>query len=153
MVLKHRHGLRLEFWELALEAFRKSSCTLYNNISPSRDHWLSAGSGLRSCPYNLIFGQNFIRVEFSMQRPSQEENKNIFDQLLLQKSLIESEFGEQLQWLRLDEKIASRVQYVHTIDGYDKLNWQFIIDWMIKYMQLLEQALEAQLQKIKVIRV
>src|SRR5690554_5559408 len=43
---RRSHGLRLAFWEQALEAFIQSSCRLFDNISPGRDHWLSAGSGL-----------------------------------------------------------------------------------------------------------
>lgn len=55
VVLKNRHSVRREYWEQALEVFQKSDCHLFNNISPSKDHWLSAGSGLSGCPYNLIF--------------------------------------------------------------------------------------------------
>lgn len=43
---KNRHTLRLAFWEQALEAFGRSDCALFNNISPTKDHWLSAGSGI-----------------------------------------------------------------------------------------------------------
>lgn len=38
VVLKNRHTVRREYWERALEAFQKSACQLYNNISPSNDH-------------------------------------------------------------------------------------------------------------------
>jgi len=62
VVLKNRHNVRREYWEHALEVFQSSPCTLYNNISPSKDHWLSAGSGLSGCPYALIFLQKELRV-------------------------------------------------------------------------------------------
>lgn len=48
--LKNRHRIRMAFWEQALEAMRNSQSDLFNNISASKDHWLNAGSGLRSCP-------------------------------------------------------------------------------------------------------
>src|SRR5690606_32408632 len=66
--LKQRHTLRLAFWERLLEAFTNSDCRLFDNISPGKDHWLSAGSGMSSMVYNVIFGKSEIRVEFSMQR-------------------------------------------------------------------------------------
>lgn len=36
VVLKNRHSIRRQYWEHTLEVFQKSSCTLYNNISPSK---------------------------------------------------------------------------------------------------------------------
>ncbi|EPG9560210.1 DUF4268 domain-containing protein, partial [Morganella morganii] len=48
--LQQRHYLRREFWTLALEEFRRSRCDLFNNRSPSTDHWLAAGSGLSGVP-------------------------------------------------------------------------------------------------------
>ena len=57
VVLKNRHNVRHQYWEQALEVFQNSSCTLYNNVSAGKDHWLSAGSGLRGCPYNLLLLQ------------------------------------------------------------------------------------------------
>ena len=40
---KERHGIRYAFWQQALEALRQAGVPLYQNISPSQDHWLSAG--------------------------------------------------------------------------------------------------------------
>lgn len=47
---RQSHWLRQAFWEQALDAFGDSSCNLYNNISPGKDHWLAAGSGLSGSP-------------------------------------------------------------------------------------------------------
>lgn len=52
-----RHGLRLQFWAKALELLRADGVDLYANVNPTKDHWLSAGSGVRSCPFQMIFGQ------------------------------------------------------------------------------------------------
>jgi hypothetical protein len=146
--LKNRHKLRLAFWEQALEVIRASNCDLFNNINPSKDHWLSAGSGVRACPFSLIFGSKEARVELSMSRPITEENKFIFDALQLRRQSIESEFGYGLEWLRLDNKKASRIQYKKEFDGYNKDNWEDIIEWMVKHMSLLEVALKAPLFEV-----
>lgn len=145
---KQRYTLRLAFWEQALEAFSQSSCTLYNNISPSKDHWLSAGSGMRAMPYNLIFGKNEIRVEFSLQRSEADVNAYVFEQLAIQKEIIEAAFSDQLIWLPLPSKKACRIQYAKAVDGYDKANWPDMIQWMIKHMTQLENALGKPLKKI-----
>lgn len=146
--VKNRHRIRMAFWEQALEAMKNSQCDLFNNISTSKDHWLSAGSGVRSCPFSLIFGTREARVEFSMSRSEMTENKFIFDQLLEKKEEIESSFGAELEWLRLDDKKASRVQYKKNFEGYNRENWPEIIEWMVKHMTMLEVAFKQPLTAI-----
>lgn len=65
---KQSQRLRKAFWTQMLEKFHASDCTLYNNISPSMDHWLCAGSGISGMPYNLIFSKKEIRVELWISR-------------------------------------------------------------------------------------
>ena len=124
---KNRHTLRLAFWEQALEAFSHSNCTLYSNISPGKDHWLSGGSGLSSMPFNLIFGKNELRIEFSMQRSEPEANQFVFERLQAQKEKIEADFGASLTWLPLPSRKACRILFARPVDGYDKANWPEMI--------------------------
>lgn len=147
VVLKNRHNVRREYWEHALEVFQSSPCTLYNNISPSKDHWLSAGSGLSGCPYALIFLQKELRVELSIARSSTEENKYIFDFLYEKKDKIEESFGDQLEWLRLDDKKSSRIQYTCKADGFNKEQWSEWVKWHLAQMTKLEKAFKAPLQQ------
>lgn len=144
--LKNRHKVRLAFWEQALEAMRDSSCNLFDNISATKDHWLNAGSGVRSCPFALIFGTKEARVEFNMSRSETSENKFMFDLLHEKKTEIEVKFGAELEWLRLDEKKASRIQFKKGFDGYNRDNWLEIIEWLVNEMSKLEQALKQPLQ-------
>ncbi|MCD9496759.1 DUF4268 domain-containing protein [Photobacterium phosphoreum] len=146
--LKNRHRIRIAFWEQALEAMKSSQCDLFNNINPSKDHWLSAGSGVRSCPFSLIFGIREARVEFSMSRSEMVENKFIFDHLLETKLDIEVAFGSELEWLRLDNKKASRIQFKLNFDGYNRDNWPEIIAWMVKHMTMFEGAFKQPLLRI-----
>lgn len=147
VVLKNRHTVRREYWERALEAFQKSSCQLYNNISPSKDHWLSAGSGLSGCPYNLIFLQKELRVELWISRGVTEENKYLFDLLSQSKQDIEHTFGAELDWMRLDEKKSCRIQFSTKADGFNKETWPQAVAWHLEQMTKLEKALKGPLQK------
>lgn len=146
---RRSHGLRLEFWEQALEAFSQSSCRLFDNISPGRDHWLSAGSGLSGMSFNLIFGKSEIRVEFYMSRPQAETNQLVFDQLFAQKEQIEAAFGAELEWQPLPNRKACRIQYSRAVDGYNKDNWADMIKWLVEHMTRLEAALSAPLGVIR----
>lgn len=146
---RRSHGLRLEFWEQTLDAFCQSSCRLYDNISPGRDHWLAAGSGLSGMSFNLIFGKNEIRVEFSMQRSQAEANQLVFDRLLAQKQQIETAFAAELDWLPLPGRKACRIQFAKPVDGYNKDHWPEMIKWLVEHMTRLDNALNTHLEKIK----
>ena len=145
---KNRHTLRLAFWEQALEAFNQSPCHLFNNISPTKDHWLSAGSGVRGMPYQLIFGKNEVRVGFSLQNSQAEANRFVFQKLEAQKESIEAAFGDALVWLPLPDKKACRIQYEKAVDGYNKANWPEMIAWMVEQMTRLEAALREPLNTV-----
>lgn len=147
VVLKSRHQVRQAYWEQTLEAFQSSSCTLYNNISPSKDHWLSAGSGLSGCPYNLIFLQKALRVELWISRGQTEDNKFLFDQLCAQKDAIEQTFGQPLEWLRLDDKKSCRIQFSCAAEGFNKDRWEEWTTWHLEQMIKLEKAMKTPLQQ------
>ena len=146
VVLKNRHIVRREYWEQALDAFQKSSCNLYDNISPSNDHWLSAGSGLGGCRYNLVFNKKALRIELNLDRSVTEENKFLFDFLEAMKDKIDPEFGERLEWLRLNNRKSSRIHFSREADGFNKETWPQFIAWHLEYMSKLEQAIKTPLQ-------
>lgn len=146
--LKSRHKIRLAFWEHALEAMKSSPCDLFNNINPGKDHWSSAGSGVRSCPYSLIFGAKFARVELCLARSESSDNKFIFDALFERKESIEAGFGCELEWLRLDSKISSKIQYNKSFDGFNKENWPEIIEWLVDHMIKLEKSFKGPVQEV-----
>jgi hypothetical protein len=137
---KDRYRIRQEFWGMALEALRSSKTDLFKNISPSKDHWISAGSGTSGCPYSLIFGSRVIRVESQILMGSKAENKFIFEQLLKQKDRIEATFGHELSWERLDDKKSSYIRYGHAVDGYNRDNWPEIIEWLVEHIIKLEAS-------------
>lgn len=148
VVLKSRHSVRREYWEQALSAFQSSECSLYNNISASKDHWLNAGSGVTGCPFSLIFNQKELRVELWLSRNIGDENKRMFDQLYQRKEAIEQEFGDKLEWLRLDDKKQSRIQYSVKLDAFNKDNWPEAIAWHLEHMTRLENAIQPPLQRV-----
>jgi hypothetical protein len=142
---KDRHRIRQDFWLKALDAFRLSQTTLFNNISPSKDHWLSAGSGISGCPYNLIFGNKKIRVEVQITCGGKAENKYFFDQLHARKSDVEIKFGDDLSWERLEDKISCYIRYEKSVDGDNRDNWPDMINWLVDHMIRLEAAFKKEL--------
>ncbi|MGB4114649.1 MAG: DUF4268 domain-containing protein [Yoonia sp.] len=145
---KKRHKLRLEFCEATLEQLRADGVTLHQNISPAKYHWLSAESGTRSCPYQMIFSRDEARVEFSLQRAETTENKWLFDQLYGQKDQIEKAFGAELDWRRMDDKKASRIVYAQPFDGFSREAWPEMIGWLAAHIQKLEAAFSEPLSRL-----
>ena len=78
---RRSHKLRHAFWTQTLEALRERNVSLFENVSPSKDHWLNCGTGVSGCVYSLIFLKNEVRVELGLQRSDASENKWMFDQL------------------------------------------------------------------------
>lgn len=145
---RRSHRLRLDFWVEALEALRASGQHRYNNISPSKDHWLSSGTGVSGCVYNLIFSRDGVRVELSLQRADPNENKWMFDELFTQKEAIEKSFEAKLNWKRMDDRKSSRVEFLKPFDGYNRDNWPEMIQWLGDHIARLETAFREPLQRL-----
>ncbi|KLF88333.1 DUF4268 domain-containing protein [Enterobacter asburiae] len=140
--LKTRHYLRKAFWTKALERLKASQCTLYNNISPSTDHWLSAGSGISAVSYNLIFSKKEIRVELWIAKSSAESNTFAFNWLCERKALIENSFGHELKWEPLPGKKSCRISFATPATSLDESNWPVMIDWLLVNLTAFEKALD-----------
>lgn len=145
--LRKSQRLRLEYWAELLKLFQQSSCNLFDNISPSKDLWLSAGSGISGCNYQMYFRQREIDVLIYMSRSSAEENKFLFDFLHENKEKINEAFGEPLEWDRLDDKKASRIHFGLEVDGYDKSQWEDYRHWHLEHMTRLEKAFANPIKK------
>lgn len=127
---KVRFGLRLEFWTQFLKEINQIH-EIYKNISPSKDNWISGGSGISGVTYNSVISNYYARVEVYISRSSKEENKIIYDYLFNKKKEIEAIFGKNLTWERLDNKKASRIKFeLSDVDYFNKNDWEKMIIFM-----------------------
>jgi hypothetical protein len=146
--VKKRFRLRLGFWEQLLDVLKGSTCNLFDNISPGKDHWLGAGSGLAGVSYNLIFGKKEVRVELYFSRANGVENTFVFERLQEQKDEIEKVFGENMDWQPLAGKKACRICIAKPFDGYDDQNWEAMINWFNEYVPKLEAAFKGPIEQV-----
>lgn len=142
------HKMRREYWESVLEGLRTANVSLFQNIGTSDGHWLNAGSGMATCSYGIIFLKKALRVEFTFNRSSAEENKWLFDRLILQKEVIENAFGHEIEWLRLDNAKSSRLQFAYPCEGYEKANWPDYVQWHVENIQKWEVALRGPIAEL-----
>lgn len=86
-------------------------------------NWYSFASGVNGFTYGTSFAQGGrIRVEIYVDLGELDWNKATFDALLAQRDAIDREFGEPLEWERLDNKRASRIAVYRegTIDDHEE---------------------------------
>lgn len=143
--LAERHHLRRRFWEQLLERAKERGVGLHAHVSPSTEHWLSAGAGKAGLSFSyVVWLKDKAAVELYIDTGDQSRNKAIFDRLYAQRERIEQEFGRPLVWERLDARRASRVRYVLEAgglgDGEDR--WPAIQDAMVDAMDRLARALK-----------
>ena len=72
---KRSERLRHDFWTRALEELRARDVSRFEKFSPSKEHWLSCGTGVTGCNYALIMLKNEVRSELYLQRSRPAENK------------------------------------------------------------------------------
>lgn len=146
-----RYELRRLFWTELLKR-AKDKTQLHANISPGHFSWIGTGSGLRGLGFNYSIRKHEGAAEMYIDRgkDARELNKSIFDTLAASKDIIEKEFGEPLDWQRLDGKRACRIKKVITRGGYrDESKWASAQDAMIDTMIRLEKALRPHLAKLR----
>ena len=142
-----RHKKRIEFWNLLLPKLNTKT-NLFANVSPSKDNWINAGSGVSGVGFVFSVAKNYARTEVSMTRSSAEENKFIFDKLLKYREEIEAQTGT-LEWERMDNKKACRIKHeLLDVSLYEKENWNKMVDFLIASMVKMEVAFKKPLQVI-----
>lgn len=144
-----RHLLRTDFWHATIEALRKANVALYANVSPSRDHWLNAGSGIGGVYYTMIFNRDEVRVEFAIGTRSKETNKHLFDYLHARRELIETEFGEPLIWRQLGDKKVALIACATAIDGWNRDNWPRMIEWLVDHVKKMECVFDKEIPALR----
>ena len=150
--MAERYFIRERFWTDLLES-SKLKTKLHSNISPSKHNWIGTSAGTQGLNLNYVVRKDSADVELYIDRgkDSEEINKNIFSQLFQNKEMIESEFGEPLEWQTLEGKRACRIKKRITIGGYrDDDKWSEIHEAMVNCMIKLEQSLKPYIKKLKI---
>lgn len=143
-VLAERHVIRLRFWEQLLKLARDRGLSLHAQRSPTKDHWLGAGAGIRSgVSYNyLAWMADEVGVELYIDTGDAAENKQLFDAFHAKKEQIEHDFGAPLLWERLDTKRASRIKYLIPCGGLtSEEQWPEIQEKLVDAMRRFSGAI------------
>ena len=148
---QNRHTIRLKFWAKLLQKMNEKS-DLFKNISPSKDNWISCGSGYSGLAYVFCITSYFARIELWINKGTKEDNKQIFNKIYSHKEQIESKFGYELDWQRLDDGKGSRVAYyLKDVNVFNEEDWDKMIHFMtsnmIKHESVMKDVLPEVLKK------
>ena len=148
--LKERHHLRLEFWSKLLPKI-KGKATIFQNSSPSKDHWLSSGgTGISGLSYNFLVTKSYFGVELAISKSDTQANKQVFDELKKFEPEITNDFGDTLSWERLDNKKMCRVAFsLQGVNLNHKDEWDKMMEFLIDNMMKLEKSMREPLKKVK----
>lgn len=148
--LKSRHHIRFDFWTQLLPKL-KGKTPIFQNSSPTKDHWLSAGgTNIRHARYSLLITKTYAGVQLEFGRPNKDENKKLFDELLKFKTQIETAFGQPLNWERSDDTISSRIgYYLEGVNIFNNDDWDRITNFLTTNIIKFEMALKQPLIDIK----
>lgn len=145
-----RHYKRFEFWK-GLLARSRTKTHLFSNITPGRYHYIQTGAGKSGITFAYVINQEWGQVELYIDFDDKAEgNKAIFDGLLAQRRDIEKDFGEPLEWERLDNRRASRIRKRFGDGGLSSPEtWPHLQDRMIDGMVRLDKALRSRVESLR----
>lgn len=105
--------------------------------------WYAFSSGTAGVQYSAAFAQHDrVKAEVYIDQGDTERNKALFDRLHSQKETLERDFGEPLQWERLDHRRASRIA-VYRAGSIDRIDVEGkeIQAWLVDHLLRLRRVL------------
>ncbi|MDZ4766254.1 MAG: DUF4268 domain-containing protein [Chloroflexota bacterium] len=143
-----RYQLRLEFWTHFVDRSR-SRTKLFLTRRPRKNYYFGVKAG-RGCHYYCYIQQNRAEIDLYIDTGNRDFNKAVFDDLYQQREAIEADFGEALEWRRLDDQRASRIVKVFHFGGLRQPEmWNELQDAMIDGTIRLERAFRPRLVGLK----
>lgn len=104
--------------------------------------WYVFSSGHAGIQYAVSFSKGSkVRTEVFIDRGETALNKDLFDRLAGERERIQEEYGESLEWERLDHRPASRIAaYTPGSIDADARTLEKIRDWAVKRLLLFKKV-------------
>jgi len=113
-------------------------------------NWYVFPSGTQGVVYGTSFAQGGrVRVELYIDRGDADQNKTLFDRFFTERSAIEQELGEPLEWEPLDDRRACRIAiYRNGSIEEPESKLVEIRQWAIDHLLLLKRVLGPRLKRL-----
>lgn len=144
----NRHQVRNRYWNHILEKLEGTE--LFENVSPSKDHWLSTGAGTAGVAYSMVITRSFSRIELTINSSSKEQNKRYYHKLLAHKEEIEDTFGKPLIWEELPDNKMSRIKVqLDDVNLFTEEAWGQMDNFFIETLPKFEKAFSGYMKGLK----
>lgn len=130
---------RYDYWAAFQEyAFKNSDFSKeFKRRKANTDHWMNFAIG--SSTYTLSISQLQKRNELGVEL-NITEDKELFNELLKNKGVIESETGMNFSWREMPERKSSRIVAWRKSNLKDKAKWTEQFDWLIDSMLKMKKV-------------
>lgn len=141
-------GTRFEicrkYWEYALKFIKEENFDnkSFDNVNTSKENWINGTFGIGGFAICCIANYDFARVDVYFGKTNANENKIAFDNVMLHKLEIESNFGVNLEWNRGDDVKRSIISYrLENVSIYNENDWlqiaKFHAKWSKKFIDAI----------------
>ncbi len=147
-----RYALRNTWWSQLIERSAQRT-RLHAHITPGDYSWIGVSAGYPGINYNYTVNQNARTAELYIDRGrgGEEENRALFEQLLVNREAIETDFSGQLAWDALEGKRACRIRCALNDGGYRSPEelWGPLHDSQIDAMVRLDRVLKPHIRSLR----
>jgi uncharacterized protein with ParB-like and HNH nuclease domain len=144
----NRFSVRKKYWQQLLPLLQDTN--LFENVSPSKDHWLSTGAGIGGLAFTLIITKSHIRIELGISTSSKDKNKAYFKTLFKSKEAIEQAFGNSVDWEELADNKMSRIKFeLQEVNLFNISNWERMNQFFLNNLPKFEFAFRPFIKNLK----
>ncbi len=121
-----------KYWTYALELIKQANIDagLFSKTNPVKRGYTSGHFGMSGFEITCVARRGNASVQFYLGKSGREANKKVFDKLYSNKDAIESALGEQLEWNRGDDIVASYIShYLNNVDVNDESDWKLMAEF------------------------
>ena len=139
-----RFEIRRRYWEYALKFIKEENFDnkSFDNVNTSKENWINGTFGIGGFAICCIANYDFARVDVYFGKTNANENKIAFDNVMLHKLEIESNFGVNLEWDRGDDVKRSIISYrLENVSIYNENDWLQIAEFHAKWSKKFIDAI------------
>jgi len=120
--------LQKEFWDSLKEYAHDQKTSASFSRTPRPQHWYNISFGTSRCHIALTLNtqKGYVGCEIYIRN-----DKALFDTFHSNKEAIESEIGEELEWMELPDATASRIRLVYNGNPKDRKRWDEYFRWCV----------------------
>ncbi len=133
-----------DFWSEFIK-YNEDHNGIFVSISPTYGNAVSKSLRLNGAKIAAVALQNSARIEIYFNS-DKERNKRAFDVVFAQKDEIEKEYGSQLIWERLPEKIACRIKDEKKCNAFDLAYRNEVFEFLTNSAKRLAPIFSSRLQ-------